>query len=234
MARRTHHNSRLQDRDSDILEHLMHYRMTTPQILHELFFDGADRSAVSKVTSRLIDTGFLIKADLYDSHVYFALGKNGARVMGMPQARVKPLGQQAKYREFGTLMFCMRAREQRRRLRVSELHQLLPDLAKSRLDAAHYYIDFDGQQRRLGYIWVEAGGPVDHIVRSVVKDIIEPRAKIPQLRGQMDIGKFIVAIVTMHENKCAEITASLAKLRTPVLFRVEAVSELAHLLPSLK
>ena len=133
-------------------------------------------------------------------------------------------------------MFCMRAREQRRRLRVSELHQLIPQLEKSRLEAAHYYLDQDGTKPRprLGYIWVEAGGPVDHIVRSVVKDIIEPRSKLPVLQAQMIAGQFIVAIVTMHENKCAEITAGLAKLRTPVLFRVEAVPELAHLLPSLK
>ena len=208
----------------------------TPRVL-----DGDTRALVDSLVDRLDHqlenwTGHLAQHGVEpdDAHVYFALGKNGARIMGMPQARVKPLGQQAKYREFGTLMFCMRAREQRRRLRVSELHQLIPELAKSRLDAAHYYIDYDGQLRRLGYIWVEAGGPVDHIVRSVMKDIIEPRAQIPQLQGQMSLGKFIVAIVTMHENKCAEITASLAKLRTPVLFRVEAVPELAHLLPTLK
>jgi hypothetical protein len=41
------------ERDAAILEHLRRYHLTTPEILHRLFFPGVGLNAVRKVTGRL-------------------------------------------------------------------------------------------------------------------------------------------------------------------------------------
>jgi hypothetical protein len=58
MARRQRINTtRLLDRDYEILEHLMTYRVTTREVLHRQFFADSELNAVSKVTTRLTEKG---------------------------------------------------------------------------------------------------------------------------------------------------------------------------------
>ena len=227
-------NPRLQDRDFEILEHVMRYRITTPEVLHQLFFADCDRNAVTKVTSRLCTQQFLASYPLYGSNVYFALGKNGARVVGLQARHVKPLGPQALYREYGTLAYCCLNGTLREKLRVRDITKHFPALAARRIDSSHYYLDREGEATRLAYIWVEGGGAVDHIVRTVRDDIIEERRRIPALNQEIDAAKFVVAVVTMTPDKREAIIAALRALVTPVFFRVEVVSELIHLLPSVR
>ena len=231
MARPSRSNPRLQDRDYEILEHVMRYRLTTPEVLHRLFFDGLDRNAVTKVTSRLCDDEFLLSHALYGSNTYFTLGRRGAKVTGLGSKKVGPLGPQACYREFGTLAFCCLSLQQRERLRVRDINEKFPQAFASRLDSSHYYIDHDGTVARLGFIWVEAGGPVDHIIRTVQQDIIDRRRAVPFLKEYIEGQRFVVAIVTCTQEKKEAITLALKQVSTPVLFRVEYFSELIHLLP---
>ena len=49
----------LTDRDFRIFDHLRRYRLTTREILHQLFFSDLDLTAFTKVTSRLVDGGYL-------------------------------------------------------------------------------------------------------------------------------------------------------------------------------
>lgn len=211
----------------------MRYRITTPQVLHQEFFDDSDRNAVTKVTSRLCALEFLTSHPLYGSNVYFTLGKKGARVFGVAARRVtKPLGPQALYREYGTLAFCRLGPIRRERLRVAEIANQFPSIAARRIDSSHYYLDHDGTVARLGYIWVETGGPVDHIVRTVCNEIIEDRRSVPTLKEYIDQSRFVATIVTMTEDKRDAIIAALRNVTGPALFRIEAVPELIHLLPS--
>lgn len=231
MARPIRSNPRLQDRDYDVLEHLMRYRLTTPEVLHRLFFEGSDRNAVTKVTSRLCADEFLLSHSLYGSNTYFTLGRRGAKASGLGSGKVGPLGPQACYREFGALSFCCLGNQQRERLRVSEIASKSPQLLSKRIDSAHYYIDHDGTVARLGYIWVEAGGSVDHIVRTVRQDIIDKRRALPYLLEQINGQRFVVAVVTCTQEKKEAITLALRQLASPVLFRIEFYPELIHLLP---
>jgi hypothetical protein len=225
------HNVQGGERDLLILDHVMRYRLTTPEVLHRLFFfEDADRNAVTKVTSRLCDREMLLSHQLYASFTYFTLGRHGARLTGLAAKKVRPLGPQALYREYGTLVFCCLANPPREKFRVSDVAAKFPQILARNIDSSHYYTDCEGKTERLGYIWVEGGGPLDHIVRTVRQDIIERRRDIPLLRQNIDSGRFVVAVVTCNADKRNEIAAALRNIATPVFFRVEAVPELIHLL----
>lgn len=235
MARHPTHNPRLWgDRDYEILDHVRRYRLTTPEILHRLFFADSERNAVTKVTSRLCELEFLQSHQLYASYTYFTLGRRGAKVVSISSNKLGPLGHQALYKEYGTLIFCCRSEAVRERLTLPEVMRQFPQLISGRMDASHYYLDHENGVDRLGYIWVEAAGTVEHVVTTAAKDIIEQRRMIPAVRDLIDQGQFMVSIVTLTEDKQLQIVQALKKVLTPVFFRVEVVPELIHLIPSFR
>ncbi|MDZ4686581.1 MAG: hypothetical protein SH850_16040 [Planctomycetaceae bacterium] len=228
---RPRRNPRLQERDYEILEHVRRYRLTTPEVLHQLFFDDSDRNAVTKVTSRLCLHEFLKSHPLYAGYSYYSLGRRGAKVVGLSPIKAGPLGPQAKYREYGTLAFCCRQPVRRERLLASEFLKRHPDCSSGRHEAGHYYDDHHESHVRLGFIWVEGAGDVNHVIHKVRHEIIDERRSIPSLRMMIDEGRFVVAIVTLHEEKKTEIINALKQRQGPVSFRVVVVPELRHLLP---
>jgi hypothetical protein len=120
MTRTQVRHVRLGPRDHDIFDHVRRYRLTTRDVLHRLFFPEVKPNAVTKVTSRLCDSGFLNRFDLYESRDYFVLGAEAARLLGVPQKRTEGLGVQALPIEFATLLYCTGAGD-RERLTREEL-----------------------------------------------------------------------------------------------------------------
>ena len=231
MPRTPTRNPRLQDRDDEILHHLMRYRLTTPGVLHRLFFDDSERNAVTKVTSRLTSHRFLESHPLFTSQTYFNLGPNGAKVMGLSPRKTGPLGPQALFTEFGTLAFCCMGPNLHERLRVADLSRLNPALLAKGLDSSHYYLDIDDKVNRLGLIRVDFGGDAAHVARKCRQDI-EAREQVPAFRQLISEGRFLVAIVTLSDPKRAALEQELRKITSssPVAFRVEVVPDLRHLL----
>ncbi len=233
MSRHRFHNSGLTERDEAIVGHVHRYRLSTPEVLHRLFFEDSERNAVTKVTTRLTELEFLQNHPLFGPNRYFTLGCQGAKAFGLTQKKVGALGPQALYRDFGALGFFCLSDTPRKKLTVSDLAcepKLAPILA-SKIDNSHYYWDVNDGLERLGYLWVEGGGPVEHIVRKVQQDIIAPRISLPLLANYIQTQQFVVAIVTCTEAKRASIATSLKQIHTPAYFRVEVVSDLIHLLP---
>lgn len=221
------------DRDREIIEHVARHRLSTPTVLYELFFraDGVETNAVTKVTSRLTERDFLRRHPLYESYSYFTLGKRGAKTAGLNTKRIGgPLGPQALYRDLGMLHFCALRPTERTKLTVREINAAVngyPELRHRGLKNDSYYVesnDADGQ--RLGLVWVDGGGPVDHVLRKIQYEFIAPRMLLPGLRRRIEESRFVLAIVTYQEDKKQELLAGIKHLRTPVLFRVEAVEEL--------
>src|SRR5205823_5063055 len=151
---------------------------------------------------------------------YFTLGKRGAKIVGLARSKIGPLGPQALYREYGTLAYCCLGEIQRERMRMSEIMRHHPEYILGRLDASHYYLDMHESTVRLGYIWTEGGGDTTHIVQTVKKDIIEARRDIPALRQMIDDQKFVVAIITLNEDKKEAILRTVRTIPTTVFFRV--------------
>ena len=230
MPRKPTKNPRLVDRDYDILDHLARYRLTTRDVLHRLFFDDSEINAVTKVTSRLTDHGFLNKYEWAPNRNYFVIGRESARIMGVSPKKCKPLGSQTLPKELATLMFCCMGDERRERLKVSELQKQYPDLLARKIDNSHYYVDRaeDGAVR-LAFIRVDQGGTCDHIARRCEKDL-EDRANMPSFRQLVDSDRFMIAIITASDDKAERVRETIRRRTWPVRFRVAVVKELAQLI----
>jgi len=141
MARRRTRNPQLRDRDWEILEHLARYHMTVPEVLHRLYWLGDDgRTAVTKVTSRLTDHGYLNRYDFVHPRSYFGLGPNGTKALGIPKNRAKALGPQALCTAYGVLAYCCLLEQMQERLNVRELQEYDPRYLQKGVESSPYYL----------------------------------------------------------------------------------------------
>lgn len=226
------------NRGCEIVNHVARYRLSTPSVLYELFFrdDLCQENAVTQVTSRLVEQDYLRRHPLYQSYSYFTLGKRGAKAAGVKPKRVGgPFGSQACYCHLGMLHFCARRPAERERLTKSDIDAEVggyPELRHRGLDNRSYFTEEHATHgKRLGLMWVDGGGPAEHIRRKIQQDLIAPRLVLPGLRERIEQDRFVLAIVTYLEDKQQQILAAVKSLRTQVLFRVEVVPELLPLLP---
>lgn len=226
--------ARLNERDYDIFEHLSRYRITTREILHKLFFSDSSMNAATKVTSRLTGHNFLKRFDLYPPKKYFVIGPEAMRLMGLTPKRCRELDPQSLAIEYGTLAFCCAGDEVRQRLTVREIASRDERLLVRGVESSRYYIDHDEGTRRLGYVYVDCGGPPDHVARKC-DSAITRRLKSEGFRELMTQDKFVIAIVTALENKKKLIREALNRREwpVPIPFRLEVVPDLAHLVHSL-
>ena len=228
---------KLVDRDYEILMHLSAYRVTTREVLHGLFFEDSEVNAVSKVTTRLQEGGFLASHDLGGgtNRVYFTVGPTGCVVLGIPKRRTKPVGSQALLTDLALLGFCHGSDfpGERKRLPVSELARKVPALVRSGMDATRYVLEVEpGGARRIVFVRVDHGGDPTHLVRRLTADA-EKRRAVPELKTLMDADQFRFAVVTGHPAKVVAIRDRLARRRWPVKLRVEAVPTILPLLADL-
>ena len=217
---------RLGERDYDILEHVMRYRMTTREVLHPLFFEESDPNAATKVTSRLVGHDYLARHTLYEPRTYFTLGPAAVPLLGISLKKTRPLGTQALPHELGILHFCCLSETPRERLLVSELRREY--LARG-VDSSSYYYDNDGERTRLAYMRVDHGGDSAHVIRKCRGDIA-CRKKHAPLRELIEKGLFLISIITAHKEKKQMIEHALRQHSWEVRFRVEVVADLAQLL----
>lgn len=122
--------SRLQDRDEEILEFVLRYRMTTREVLQRGYFSDSELNAVTKVTSRLVDVGYLARHDFIGTSSYYTLGILAAKYFGIPKRCAEPLGVQSLFIQYGILEYCNEPAFNRNRLRVSELSKKLQNFSK--------------------------------------------------------------------------------------------------------
>ena len=94
------------ERDAAILEHLRRYHLTTPEILHRLFFPGVGLNAVRKVTSRLSRERRISPARLFEQRKYFVLTPREAERLGEHRSIGRKFEYQGLVNAYGILSFC--------------------------------------------------------------------------------------------------------------------------------
>lgn len=232
MVRTQTRHVRLGPRDHDIFEHVRRYRLTTREVLHRLFFPEVKPNAVTKVTSRLCEAGFLKRFDLYESRDYFVLGPEAARLLGVSAKRTEELGVQALPIAYATLLFCTGAGD-RERLTREELRTHHPSILVPGVDASHYYLDRDGGKTRLTALRVDCGGPPDHVARKCREDL-DRRLEHPAFRDLVANDQFMIAILTGREEKAGAIHEALKRREWPNRFRLSVIPELVSLITRLE
>ena len=94
-------------------------RLTGRETLRDELFGGSKLNAVSKVTSRLEEGGFLRSHPLDEKGECWTFGPKACALFGVPPQKSQPLGPQALVEELGTLLFCLGGATRRRRLTVA-------------------------------------------------------------------------------------------------------------------
>jgi len=220
------------ERDAAILEHLRRYHLTTPEVLHRLFFQGAGLNAVRKVTSRLIRERRISPARLYEQRKYFVLTPREAERLGEHRSIGRKFEYQGLVNAYGLLSFCVAAGVSK--FTVKEFAATFPELVIPGVRSGNYYLEPEqtpgGLKNRLAFIYVDYGASPETIVKKVRK-IISRGYSLPEFSRLIQTGNFIVTVVAPTEAKADEIKAALSlEPPSPVRFRITAVPDLGELL----
>ena len=219
---------RLQARDHQILGHLRRYRISTPQVLWKLFFDGRKLDAVTSTVRRLRGANLVRSAKLNRRQSYLFLTREGAREAGMPSHLAGPLGEQSLVENYGILGFCCLGSEQREKLLPEEFESGFEELARDGIDCAPCYISETGSGARLGCIAVDQGANTRTLLRKFRRWIAD-RSLSAVFRSYLLEDALLLSVATSQPTKRAELLRLASKTDLPVRLYVEVVPGLAGL-----
>ncbi len=221
----------LTQRDRQIVEHVIRYRLSTNRVIRDLFFSGQRPNAVSKITARLCDRGYLNRFSLVHPGSYFLPGPRAAQEFGVSAARTRPLGPQSLPTEYGVLAYAVRGRRILKRLTAEEMRRDYPALAPAGLAATHC-LNRHGRQSVLELVRVDLGGTADHVARKCKSDLAQ-RMAVVACRRLIESHGYRFVIVTATVGKATAVTRALATHAWPdgLPIHLVAIADLLPLLP---
>src|SRR3954469_8656357 len=219
------------ERDAAILDHLKRYHLTTPEILHGLFFPGVGINPVRKVTARLCRERRIRPCRLFDQRKYFILTPREAVRLGEHRSIARPFEYQGLVNAFGVLSYCVQTGT--KKFTPKEFHEKFPELVIPGVRLGNYYIDIEetpeGRKARLGFMVVDHASGENEILRKL-RNIATRGYTKPEFTALIQKGNFVNAIITPTASRAEAIRAAL--LGEPpgfIRYRVEVVGELEEL-----
>ena len=198
---------RKSNRDRLILDHVVRHHITTNQVVQRLYFPCQEYNAVTKVTARLCRQLSLCKFVLCQPRVYFTLGPQAAKDLGVSLGQTYPLGPQSLPTEYGVLAYAILGTAVHVRLTADELQALCPWLPVELLGFPHC-LDESGDWPVVELIRVDLGGKPDHLARKCDSDV-QVRRRVAEFETLVRQGRFRLVVVTGTPQKAAAIEAAL-------------------------
>jgi hypothetical protein len=220
-------------RDAAILEHIRRYHLTTPEILHRLFFPGVKINAVRQVIKRLFRQKRIHRATLYERRKYYLLTRRQAVRMGEDRRIGEKFEYQGLVNAFAILSFC--AESGVTKFTPKEFAAAFPGCVIRGVRGANYYLDpydtTEGRKHRLGFIHVDYGISTKTLIQRKIRPILSRPFTKPDFTQLVQDGNFVVCILTPTAEKAEEIRVALTAERTGYArFRIVVVPDLAELL----
>ena len=219
----------LNDRDLRILEHAVRYRLTTQEFLHRLLFQDTQLNAVTKVTSRLTEGGWLNRNDLPRGRSYFVPGGRTVEAFQISRYVTRAFSEQTIPTAYGTLADCVASGNVRLTEREFKTH--LPQFAESGLIHCPHVIDKTQDKHRLTLVIVDRDNPPERLLIKAGR-AIKKRLGYPAYQKLIQQNDFSVRIVTATTEKRAAVERVVARRddrSVPIL--VAVAPELAHVWP---
>lgn len=217
---------RLSPEQLEVLGHLRTFRVSTAEVVRELFFEEGTPEGVKSFLQRLRARGLIASADLFGTTDYHFLTNDGLRLFGDPPKRTVGLNSSALAEAYGILRFCTRTRG-RTKLRKDQFQAKFPELVVKTMRATNYYLDDEEEPRRIGAIYVDRGIDTSKVGRRVGQTIIRKRLVDSTWRTNvLHSRRFAVGVVTPTEHKVATLRARFAREWEGIAFRFEVVPEL--------
>jgi hypothetical protein len=207
------------------LDHLRTYRASTSEMMTKRVCAGSE-SATKKLVARLRD--YIASDPLGPKTVSYRLTPAGAKLLGAPEEISRPPGPQALPKALGILDFCCGGSELRKRYLRQEFLEDFPELAEELLGKDYhtdFYLDFDGEQARLGQIVVDLGGDYKKLI-SKCRVRLREYLDLPHIRDIVSDGLFTFAIVVAEEEKAQAIRLALKQKPLKARVLVETSAEL--------
>lgn len=219
----------LAPRDQQIIDHVVRHRMTTNDVLQQLFFPKQQHNAVTKVSARLCRLKLLSKFPLCHPRTYFTLGPQAAQLLGISEHRTQPLGPQALPIEFGALAYATLGAQYHLRLTQRELQHAYPWIDERLLEAPHC-LHQSVEPPLLELIRVDLGGKPDHVARKCDADI-QARRRHSEFAELLHKKTFRLVVITGTSKKASAIRDSLDLRMWPdgLQIHLAVVPDLLHL-----
>ena len=220
----------LTEKQSQVLNHIRVFRMTTPQIVKKLFFPDETPNAVKSHLRRLGDAGYIRHAPLFsEKKRYYYLSPDTARTLfDLDPRTVKPNGPLAMAETYGILRFCCDGPNLLHKFARNEFVEEFPELIIQNVPEFNYYMDSDPDGNRLGHIYVDRGAKATRILGRI-QALVGKRLKHPVWHQEMlskQNCRFAVGIATVTDRK-AEVIQKLLEDEFPeIRFRIKVVCEL--------
>ena len=220
---------KLQARDKAIFEHLRRYRITTTEVLKEVFYAEKEVDAVKSTLRRLRDGGYLRSVELRSPFRFYQLTKMAVRKLGFHHGLALPIGEQALRESFGVLHFCCLGATPRTRLTTDELVSHFPKLFGTRTNERAHYIHDDGEKKRLACVVVDHGSSKQHIHTKCGR-LVEQRSKNRAWQKLVFSDEVMLAVITPTLAKAKGLDQLHSEKPLPVQVFIEAVPSLNGIL----
>jgi len=214
----------MQKRDDDILQLTDRFRLGTNLAYRQVLFAEQSLNAVTKVTARLCQQGWLRRYPLIPPEDYFTLGPAAVRDLGYANRRSEPLGSQALPIDYAVLLYGSHG--QRTRLRKAELSALFPWLPVELTHAPYCR----SQSGVLDLIRVDLGGSPQHVAKKAAADC-SVRWEIEGFRELVEQQRFQMVILTTTSSKARLIRQAIesASWNASVRLHLAIVPRLTYL-----
>ncbi|MBN8600633.1 MAG: hypothetical protein J0M26_06380 [Planctomycetes bacterium] len=209
-------------RDRAILDCVCRYRVITNEMIQKQFLAGLQMNAVTKVSSRLADNGWLTRHNYLMGRLYFSAGKKLCTQESLPFSRTRPLGLQSLAISMATAEVCLLVNDKIRLLSQEDLSRdwnWIPKHHRSMVYASFSQVDM---KPTLFMLRFDLGGTSQHIVSKCFKDW-KTRCGTSGFKSLMEHKRFVQIIVTTSERKKANIAEDLKRKDWPVGTRFEFV-----------
>lgn len=208
MAPTTTKTWRPEERDRAILDHVRRFRISTPEVIHRLYFSDKTSNAVTKVTTRLREEGNLVSYPLFEKHIYFVLGPKADPGNERAGTAYGTLG---LVRAYGTLAFCCLGEEMHDRLDNEEWEDVRRMLGLSPGFAyLDYFMEQQGSDARLNWIRVDHGADRRRLVQICRRKVYD-WMHADGFDELVKAGRFGVTLVTAEARKQASLNAAFER-----------------------
>lgn len=213
--------------DRAVLEHVVRYRLTLPNILAatEILAEEGESSALSALR-RLTQEGWLAAADLfpgYRADSYYHISEKGAQFLGHDPVIAQPLKHDPRAEAFAIATFCCCQEPRHELLTKEEFKRKLAHLWFTGQPIRHYLDKGADGVIRLVYLKVDTAGAGrwDRLIDScdrflqqrMDKTRVRPehRPKAEEYSKLVDEGRFKIAVLTAFPEKQRAIELELAR-----------------------
>ena len=184
----------MQKRDEQILQLTDRFRLGTNMAYRQVLFEKQSLNAVTKVTARLCQQGWLRRYPLIPPEDYFTLGPTAVRSLGYANRRSEPLGSQSLPIDYAVLLYGTHG--QRTRLLKTELTGAFPWLPDELTHLPHCR----SSSGVLELIRVDLGGSPQHVAKKAAADC-SARWELDEFRKLVEQQRFQMVILTTTPSK---------------------------------